>query len=96
MKDDNLDKLKLARQYNLVTIATFCQPDQIQQMRAQLEQEGIWSLITKEQEMGVTAIFWGSWRGLRIQVKEQDTYKALRVLGIESKPSKIRKVRKAE
>lgn len=76
--------------------ATFCQPAEVQQMKMQLRQEGIWSLVTEERETGVKALLLGSWGGMRLQVKEQDTHKALKVLGVEPKPGKARKVRKGE
>lgn len=95
---DNLRELEreIAHQHNLVTIASFCQPEQILQIRMQLRQAGIWSLATEERETGVKALLLGSWRGMRLQVKEQDTHKALTILGVKPKLPQARKVRKGE
>jgi tetratricopeptide (TPR) repeat protein len=95
---DNLRELnaEIARQHNLVTIASFCQPAQVQQMKTQLWQGGIWSVITEERESGVAAIFWGSWRGMKLQVKEQDTHKALEILGVEPSLPRFAKGKKSK
>lgn len=81
---DNLRELEqeLADQYDLVTIATFCHPTEAREMKAKLAAEGVWALMAEERERGRDALFVGHWLGIKLQVKEQETDRALAILGL--------------
>jgi tetratricopeptide (TPR) repeat protein len=82
---DNLLELEheLGIKHKLVTIATFSQAVEAHIPRARLEAEGIWAFVADEGIVTMNWLYSNVVGGVKLQVKEQDVDRAVKILGIE-------------
>lgn len=68
------------RTENLATVASYCFPTEAHIAAAKLESEGIWSFVADERMVNVNWLYSNAIGGVRLQVREFDIKKAVRIL----------------